>query len=252
MKEHIMNSTEKVIALLKKLGSKPYEHSLTELSEAAECGKSGTYKILLALVKEGMVFQKSNKKYCLGSAIYHLGKMYDENIVTWDICKPYMEELRDITGETVSLGIRENGVATIVHRVMSKEEIRLEGHVGKKLPVYTTAIGKLLAAYDNPGNIKKKLEAETMVKKTPNTITEMDELLREYEKIREQGYSISDEESTVGVVGIGAPLRDAQGKVWGCLCVGSPKFRVDNKKRKLIIELVVSTANKISGENLYF
>ena len=247
-----MNSTEKVIALLKKLGSKPYEHSLTELSEAAECGKSGTYKILLALVKEGMVFQKSNKKYCLGSAIYHLGKMYDENIVTWDICKPYMEELRDITGETVSLGIRENGVATIVHRVMSKEEIRLEGHVGKKLPVYTTAIGKLLAAYDNPGNIKKKLEAETMVKKTPNTITEMDELLREYEKIREQGYSISDEESTVGVVGIGAPLRDAQGKVWGCLCVGSPKFRVDNKKRKLIIELVVSTANKISGENLYF
>ncbi|MEA4848356.1 MAG: IclR family transcriptional regulator [Clostridiaceae bacterium] len=247
-----MNSTEKIIALLKKLGTSPYEHSLAELSAAAECGKSGTHKILTALIKEGFVIQKSDKKYCVGSAIHHLGKVYDENIVTWDICKPYMEELRDITGETVSLGIRENGIATIVHRVISREEIRLEGHVGKKLPVYTTAIGKLLAAYDDLGNVKKRLEAEPMVKRTPNTITEMDELLREYEKIRTQGYSISDEESTVGVVGIGAPLRDAQGKVWGCLCVGSPKFRVDNKKRKLIIELVVSAANKISGENLYF
>jgi DNA-binding IclR family transcriptional regulator len=247
-----MNSTEKIIAILKKLGTSPYEHTLTELSVTAECGKSGTHKILTALVKEGFVIQKSDKKYCLGSAIHHLGKVYSENIVTWDICKPYMEELRDITGETVSLGIRENGVATIVHRVMSREEMRLEGHVGKKLPVNTTAIGKLLAAYDDFSNVKRRLEVEPMDKKTPNTITSMDELIKEYEKIRTLGYVISDEESAVGVIGIGAPLRDVDGNVWGCLCVGSPKFRVDEEKLKLIIELVVSTANKISGENIYF
>lgn len=247
-----MNSTEKIIAILKKLGTSPYEHTLTELSESAECGKSGTHKILTTLIKEGLVYQKNNKKYCLGSAIHHLGKVYDENIVTWDICKPYMERLRDLTGETVSLGIRENGVATIVYRVISKEEMRLEGHVGKKLPVYATAIGKLLAAYDNFEDVKRRLEEEPMVKKTPNTITDIDELQREYERIRTRGYSISNEESTIGVIGVGAPLRDAEGKVWGCLCVGSPKVRVNDEKLKFIIELVVSTANKISMENLYF
>lgn len=246
-----MNSTEKVITLLKKLGTSPYEHTLTELSKAVECGKSGTHKILAALIKDGFAIQKDNKKYCLGSAIHYLGKVYDENIVTWSVCIPYMEELRDITGETVSLGIRENGVATVVHRVISKEEIRVEGDIGKKLPVYATAIGKLLAAYDNFEYVKKKLEMEPIVKKTPRTIDSIDELIREYQKIKTTGYVINNEESTVGVISVGAPLRDVEGKVWGCLCVGSPKARVDDDKLEFIIKNVVSIANKISNENLY-
>ncbi|KUO69408.1 MAG: hypothetical protein APF77_14185 [Clostridia bacterium BRH_c25] len=247
-----MNSTEKIIALLKKLGTSPYEHTLTELSTAAECGKSGTHKILNTLVKDGFVTQKSNKKYCLGSAIHHLGKVYDENIVTWNMCKPYMEKLRDITGETVSLGIKENDIATVVHRVISKEEIRIEGDIGKKLPVNITAIGKLLAAYDDFEDVKKRLKKEPMIKKAPNTIVDINELQREYEKIRTLGYVINNEESTIGVISVGAPLRDIEGKVWGCLCVGSPKVRVDDEKLKFIIEATVSTANSISKKYIYF
>lgn len=245
-----MNSTEKVIVLLKELGTSPYEHTLTELSNAIECGKSGTHKILTALAKEGFVFQKDNKKYSLGSAILHLGKIYDENIITWHMCKPYMEKLRDITGETVSLGLRESGVATVVHRVISKEEIRIEGDIGKKLPVYTTAIGKLLAAYDDFNYVKKILEKEPIVKRTPNTIDNIDDLQKEYEKIRTLGYVLNDEESTIGVISVGAPLWDADGKVWGCLCVGSPKVRVDNNKLEFIIKHVISMAKEISDKNL--
>ncbi len=247
-----MNSTEKVITLLRKLGTSPYEYTLTELSSSIECGKSGTYKILTFLAKEGLVFQKYNKKYCLGSTINHLGKIYEENIVTWHMCKPYMEKLLNITGETVSLGLKENGVATVVHRVVSKEEIRIEGNIGKKLPVYVTAIGKLLAAYDDFNDIKKGLEKETMVKMTANTIDNINDLQKEYEKIRTCGYVINDEESTMGVISVGAPLLDIDGKVWGCLCVGSPKSRVDNNKLEYIIKHVVAIAKEISDKNLKF
>jgi len=247
-----MNNTEKVIALLRKLGTGPYEHSLTELSNAIECGKSGTYKILTVLAKEGFVFQKYNKKYCLGSTINHLGKIYDENIVTWHMCKPYMEKLLNITGETVSLGLKENGVATVVHRIVSKEEIRIEGDIGKKLPVYVTAIGKLLAAYDDFNDIKKRLEKEPIVKKTTNTIDNINDLQKEYEKIRANGYVINDEESTMGVISVGAPLLDIDGKVCGCLCVGSPKVRVDKNKLEFIIKHVVSIAKELSDKNLKF
>lgn len=199
------------------------------------------------MAEHGFVYKKDNNKYCLGSAIQYLGKAYNDNIVTWHICKPYMEELRDITGETVSLGLRENGVATIVHREISREEIRIEGDIGKKLPVYATSIGKLLAAYDDFDVIKKRLEREPMVKKTPKTIDNLKDLQEEYEKIRERGYVINDEESTIGVISAGAPLKDTEGKVWGCICVGGPKFRIDDKKLEFIIKNLVDTATKISS-----
>jgi len=251
-KDYIMNSTEKVLNLIRVLGTKPYEFSLTELSKSIECGKSGTYKILSTLSDNGFVSQKINKNYCLGSAVSHLGKKYDENVMTWGICKPYMEDLGELTGETISLGIREKGVARVVHRVISKNIIRIEREVGIKLPVYVTSIGKLLAAYEDFAVIEKILETEPMIKKTSKTITSIEALKKEYEKIRELGYSTSIEENDKGVVSIGVPLRDHENNVWGCISIGSPKIRINERILKKHIELALSTADEISSKVLYY
>ncbi|MBV1758344.1 MAG: IclR family transcriptional regulator [Dethiosulfatibacter sp.] len=247
-----MNSTEKVLNILRILATKPYEFSLTELSKSIDCGKSGTYKILATLSDNGFVSQKTNKNYCLGSVVSHIGKKYDENVMTWGIAKPYMEKLGELTGETISLGIREKGVARVVHRVISKKIIRIERETGITLPVYVTSIGKLLAAYEDFDIICKRLETEPMVKKTTNTITNLEALKKEYEKIRELGYSTSIEETDTGVVSVGAPLRDSEDYVWGCISIGSPKIRINDKILKKHIELAISTADEISSRVLYY
>jgi DNA-binding IclR family transcriptional regulator len=199
-----------------------------------------------------MVCQNINKKYCLGSAISYLGRKYDENIMPWKACIPHMESLREKTGETVTLGIKENGKATVVYRVVSKHYIKIDGEIGIKLPYYVTSIGKLLAAYDDFEIIKKRIEEEPMVKKTPYTVTEIGALKREYEKIRKNGYSISIEESNIGVISVAAPLIDSEGKVWGCICIGSPKIRTNEKILEYHKELVMFTAKEISSKIFYY
>lgn len=246
-----MNSTEKTMAILKKLGEEPYEFSLTELSRVAECGKSGAYKILSVLVKMGFVIQKTNKKYCVGSAIHYLGNVYDEKIVEWETLKPHMEKIRDITGETVTFGVREGNTATIVYKVESKNLIRLKGTIGKKLPINCSAIGKLLAAYEDFEVIEEIISENPLIKRTPKTITDINLLKEEYSKIRNNGYAISDEESTVGAIGVGAPIFDVNGNVWACLCVGGPKMRVTEKELESFIMLIVEEAKELSHKLKY-
>ena len=84
-----MNSTEKIIWLLKRLGEPPYTISLTELSKEIGFSKSGIYKILLTLVSEGLVIQDMNtKKYSLGPALFRLGNIYSEQKGIKDISFP--------------------------------------------------------------------------------------------------------------------------------------------------------------------
>ena len=83
-----MNSSEKTAALLKLLGQAPYVHSVTDLGEKIECSKSGTFKLLNALVNSGLAAQTVNRKYTLGPVIYILGKTYEDRIGLSRMVKP--------------------------------------------------------------------------------------------------------------------------------------------------------------------
>ena len=97
-----MNSAEKTAALLKLLGQAPYVHGVTELGEKIGCSKSGTYKLLAALVQNGLAAQTVDRKYTLGPAVYILGKTYEDRIGLSRMIRPYLIRLRDLTGENAS------------------------------------------------------------------------------------------------------------------------------------------------------
>ena len=68
----------------------------------------------------------------------------------------------------------------------------------------------------------------------------------EYAKIREQGYAISDGELNIETIGIGAPIHDESGNVWGAISIGAPRMRVDEMKKERYIFLVKEIAEEMS------
>ena len=241
-----MNSVEKTASILKKIGEEPYEFSLAELATAAQCGKSCAYKILSVLVRMGLVDQKENKKYCTGYEAYKLKISYENRAMQLERCLPIMEELRDVTGETVTLAIWNGEGAVILYRVQSTENLRVEGNLGKRLPINASAHGKLLAAYQD--NADMRVKDHPLIRYQECTITDKDRLLEEYRLIREAGYSISDEEMTKGVLGVAAPVLDTDGRVSVSLCCGIPKIRLNKEKLNAVIEAVKMYAKKLSLE----
>lgn len=241
-----MNSSEKTVALLKLLGQAPYVHSVTDLGEKIECTKSGTHKILSALVQNGLAAQTGNHKYTLGPVVYILGKTYEDKIGLSKMVKPYLVRLRDLTGENASFSMLINGKANLVYREESLQLVRVAGNVGQERPLYAGATGKVLGAYQDEEVIRKRVMEEPLVAFTERTIISPQALLDEYAKIREQGYAISDGELNIETIGIGAPIHDESGNVWGAISIGAPRMRVDEMKKERYIFLVKEIAEEMS------
>ena len=243
-----MTSSEKTVALLKLLGRVPYVHSVTELGEKIGCTKGGTYKLLAALAQSGLAAQTVDRKYTLGPVVYILGKTYEDHIGLSKMVKPYLVRLRDLTGENASFSMLINGRANLIYREESLQAVRVAGGGGQERPLYAGATGKVLGAFQSDEVIRKRLMEEPLLPLTEHTITSPQALMKEYAKIREQGYAISDGEINPETIGIGAPIRDSSGSVWAAISIGAPRLRMDAVKRERYIFLVKEIAEEMSKD----
>ncbi len=243
-----MNSTEKVVALMKILGREPYVYGVTELGEMIGCGKSGTFKLLNVLVKEGIAAQTADHKYTLGIMTYLLGRRYEENVGVVRAVRPYMAKLRDLTGEAVTFGMLVNGRPTSVCREEGTNMVRVMGHVGSDRPVYAGGIGMILAAYMDRDVVKKILMEDPPKPFTSRTITDPYKVLEELAAIREQGYAVRDGDFDLDTITFGAPLLDSTGNAWAVLVMSAPRSRVDDVVREQYLFQVRETASQISRE----
>ncbi len=241
-----MNSTEKTAALLCCLGQPPYIHGVTELGDKIGCSKSGTYKLLTALIGSGLAARGADRKYTLGPMVYLLGETYKKNIGISRVIQPFITRLRDQTDENVSFTMLIGGVPTLVFREESLQMVRVAGRVGQERPFHAGATGKILGAYQTEEEIRNRLMNEPLQAYTANTITSPERLLEEYETIRNQGYAISSEELSEGLFGVGAPIFDQAGKVFAAISIGAPRMRVDKAKEERFIYLIRETAKDIT------
>lgn len=244
-----MNSSEKTAELLKLLGQYPYVHGVTELGKKIECGKSGTFNILSALVKSGLAAQTEDHRYTLGPSVYLLGKTYENQFGLSRLVKPYLVQLRDLTNENASFNMLLGGKAQLIYREESNHALRVVGKPGQERPLYAGATGKVLGAFQSDEEISERLIREPLIPFTEKTITSPTVLQEEYKKIREQGYAISDGELTAETIGVGAPIRDRSGKVWAAISLSAPKIRVNDAVLQRFIFLVQEFSKKMS-ENM--
>ena len=91
--------------------------------------------------------------------------------------------------------------------------------------------GKCLMAYYNQNKVKEMLKEKEFDKVCENTITDKDELLQEYEKIRNQGYAVSINETFPFAVGVGIPVKNSKGEVIACVAISF--FKRENYEKKL-------------------
>ena len=244
-----MNSAEKTVCLLKILAQKPYVYGVTELSAKIGCGKSGTFKLLSVLVKEGLATQTANHKYTLGIATYLLGKTYEDEVGVAKVAKPYLAKLRDLSGENAALGMMVNEHPTIIYREESRQMLHASSIVGTRRPFYAGAMGKTLGAYEDEAVLRRHLVEEPLKQFTPHTLVSANAILSELAQIRCQGYAVSDGELSEDIIGFGAPVRNASGQVWAAVFIDAPKIRVDALKRERCIFLVQEFARQMSEDS---
>lgn len=208
------------------------ELGITEISSLLGLYKSNVHNIVDTFVKAGYLERNpENEKYRLGLKILELGHVISSSINFRRMILPYMQELADLTGETVYLGIPSEGEVIYLDSASPKTQLNPRSMLGVKAPLYCTGIGKAMLAYLPEEWVDSVLD-KGLAPYTENTITDREKLLEELKIIRSRGYSIDNMEHEYGIKCIGMPVLNKKKQVTAGISISGPSLRFDEAKIK--------------------
>lgn len=232
MEKQTISSIQKAITILELLGNEPYEYTAQAIAKATDINITTIYRILYQLEDSYMVvMDRESKKYKIGPNMYHIGSTYLYNNNYKDRLQEILSEIADITKESVGMAIKDGDKIISIIEIEVHQPMKMNDVPGKYFQPNKGNYGKCLMAFQDPEYIENYLNTHTFEKSYPATLTEKDELLAEYEKIRKQGYSQSIDEIGIDVIGAGVPLFNKEGKVRACVAIAF--FREDGWENKL-------------------
>jgi DNA-binding IclR family transcriptional regulator len=243
-------SIEKVCRVLTLLRRRPSVR-LVELAEEARLLRSDTHRILNSLRTFGYVEQDTDtREYRLGLELLKLGHFVYQNLEVREVAKPFMRTLSEDAIATSNLAILDPHELDIifVEQIDSPSEFQVKLRIGTRAGPHSTAIGKMLTAHQDPSTALRILKKDGMPKCTKRTITDVEQLLAEFEKIRALGYATDHEEAVEGACCISAPVRDHRGEVVAALSISMMAARLGPSQEGSLIRMVRSTAARISAE----
>lgn len=243
-----LSSIEKTIMIMKRLAQEPFQMTAIELSDELNINRSTVHRILNILKKEMLVMQNPvSKNYSLGPGAYHIGAAYISNQTDSEQIRYILNEVARETKQSVGYAVLVEDRIMTIYEIENYQPIKIGYRPGSFYPIHCGAYGKCIMAFYEPQEKLREIVYSTeLFKKTHNTITDPEKLLKEYERIRQRGYAISDEENLLGAIGIGAPVRNSKGKVIGCVAAACIKSALTNEEFEFVKQKVIEGANKIS------
>jgi DNA-binding IclR family transcriptional regulator len=243
------STLNRALAVLEALADGPATGmTAAQLAERTNSNRVSVYRILATFQEHGYVRQDgAGAPYRLGFRLLELGEQVIEDVDLVRVGYPLLEELAGETGETCHLGILEGADAVYVAKVESSQSIRLVSHVGARVPLYCTSLGKaLLAATEDP--LRDQLvRAQSFHPRTANTRTSPAELRADLDEIRARGYAIDDVENEDGVRCVAAAVVDRAGTPRAAVSVSGPTARVTPERVPELAELTVAAAARLSA-----
>ncbi|WP_137287778.1 IclR family transcriptional regulator [Halorussus salinisoli] len=206
----------------------------------------GTIHSHLATFEETGFVVKEGDQYQLGLQFLDLARQAQNRYQVLDIVEDEVDRLAMESGEMALFTVEENGQGICLYKAEGEDAVQTEVYVGYRNELYHTAVGKAILAFLPEERRKSIIEQKTLEPITENTITDKARLAEEMSEIREQGFAYNHEETIQGLAGIGAPVKDQQGKVFGAISVIGPTSRMDEQRLEdELPELLAQTVNVI-------
>lgn len=239
-------SLERGLTALSALADGP--HTLDQLAEALGVHKSTALRLLRTLETNNFVRREDAHHYRLGSALFDLANRALEDLDVRGAARPHLVDLGESTGHTVHLATLEGDQVVYIDKVDSRQPVRMYSRVGKRAPLYCTAVGKALVA-DWPREKRETLAHQLSYSPlTTNTITGPDDFLAELGRVRDQGYAVDRSEHEDFIHCIGAPVRDSRGDAVAALSLSAPEVLLDFDGLIALVDDLLGAARAVSAE----
>ncbi|MGH9105674.1 MAG: IclR family transcriptional regulator [Acidimicrobiales bacterium] len=211
------------------------------------------YRLVQDLVTLGYVEEGPRPgTYRLGMELFRLGSLVGLQLDVRERAAPVMADIHQALEETVYLVVRRRHEAVCIDRIEGVHIRSMALHLGGSLPLHLGAGPRALLAYQ-PREYWDQYFAEVQLEAlTPRSPTTRPGIVALLEETRHLGYAISDEDVTIGISSVGAPIFDHSGQVHTALSVGGLRSAVlGDGSGERAVKLVTEGAAEISRKMGY-
>jgi IclR family transcriptional regulator, KDG regulon repressor len=225
------------------------ELGVREVARMVDLSSSSTGRIMSAMKELGILSQNpTTRLYSVGPRVLTWAGVYLATSDIRNVAYPYLEELHNTTRETISLYILDGKERVCIERLESTQNVRFVApRIGRHLPLHAGSAGKVMMAFLPETRREELLLPGNLVQLTEKTIIVPEVLRSELDRIRLDGYAISNGEWILDASGIAAPIFDRFGEVLAALTISGPTQRFTQEVFPGYIEAVVRVAQQISA-----
>lgn len=231
------SNIDKVLTILEAISNHSAGISLADLAKNTTIAKTTIFRILETLkMREYVSFDQLTERYMLDIKSLELGIKGLMNVNLVEVAIPYLKKLSSKTNETCFLGVYNSGYVVYLYKSEGTLAIQTNAHLGSRMPVYCTGIGKALLAHQPQEEIDNLLKTP-LTQRTDNTITDRVGLYEELANIRANGYAFDNEENEEGLTCVAKPIFNYTGQVIGAISVAGPTNRMQPKIDSVLEDL---------------
>jgi DNA-binding IclR family transcriptional regulator len=200
---------DKTVAVLRAVAAEP--RSLAELQGATDLPRATAHRLAVALERHGLLRRDEEGRFDLGPELSAWGRLATERYPLATLALPVLEQLRDTSGESVQLFVREGNQRRCVISLQSPHALRWIVPEGVLFPLDAGSAGRVLAG--ESGNA---------------------------------GWVASVEEREAGVASVSAPVKANDGSIKAAVSISGPIDRMTRQPGPRFGGLVVEAAAAIA------
>jgi IclR family acetate operon transcriptional repressor len=199
---------------------------LSEVSRRTGLHPSTVFRILETLKQRGYVeYDENTGLYLMGVKAFELGNSYLVERPLSEFASQAMRHLAGELNETVNLAVQDGSEIVYIKQEESSHTFRMFTKVGARAPLYCTAIGKVILAWQDADLIKSLLGDEPYPAFTSKTLTSFYSFMEEVRRVPVSNFAWDNEEREEGVRCMAAPIHSAEGMAVAAISVSGPTNR---------------------------
>jgi len=243
-----ITALQRGLRLLQLFSESPGGLSAKQVAARSRLPVSTVHRFLVNLENAGFLNCSRDGIYQLGIACFAIGQAALGQLDIRRVSLPYLEDLNRQTRETIHLTLRHGLSAVYVEKLDSPEQLRIYSRIGAAVPLYCTAVGKVMLAYMPDHEREKALHQLVLKRFTPNTVGNLQELAAELYRVRKNGYACDLEEHELHIRCIAAPVWDNEGKVHASVSITAPMVRMTVTRLRQLAPVIQAAGLQISRE----
>lgn len=217
--------------------------TLQQITRKTGLPGSTCQRLVHNLVREGFL-DRDEDGYRIGLGLVRWAAPGTFGLDMVRLTRPALQDLRDATGETACLYVRDGAYRTVVSIADTHHVVMRLFMVGMVMALHAGSAGKVFMAYDPLA--RSAAVSHGLSRHTARTIVDIDLLDQQLEEIRKLGYAASFEERDLGAASVSAPVFGLTGELVAVLGVGAPTQRLTPSDVGTVAPKVVAAAEDAS------